>query len=199
MSISFKEFAMKKSLSILLLFLIPTATMATELKHPKPFGRFSLIDTHEHPFTEASLLGKWTLVFFGYTTCFSICPKTLTTISETWKLLPATLTENSLRFVFISLDPEADTPKQLQTFLMRFDPHFVGLTGDKAVIQGLSKSSGIYSYEDPDASQTAGIKIIDHSATLLLINPKGQVQAVFSPPHDKNMLAKELTELSTAH
>jgi protein SCO1/2 len=172
--------------------------MATELKHPKPFGRFSLTDTHDHPFTEASLLGKWTLVFFGYTTCFSICPKTLTTISETWKLLPETLTEDSLRFVFISLDPEADTPKQLQNFLTRFNPRFMGLTGDSAVIQRLSKSSGIYSYEDPDASK-AGIKVIDHSATLLLINPKGQVQAVFSPPHDKKVLAKELTELSTAH
>lgn len=193
---------MKKYLSILLLFLIPIATMATELKHPKPFGRFSLIDTHEHPFTETSLLGKWTLVFFGYTTCFSICPKTLTTISEAWKLLPETLTEDSLRFVFISLDPEADTPKQLQTFLTRFNPRFMGLTGDKAVIRALSKNSGIYSYEDLDASKAAGIKMIDHSATLLLINPKGQVQAVFSPPHDKKALAKalkELTELSTAH
>ena len=172
----------------------PTLTAATEFNNAKPLEKFSLIDTNGSPFSQASLLNQWTLVFFGYTTCLDVCPRTLTTVSNTWKLLPPTLTQHSLRFVFISLDPKTDTPPKLRAFLERFNPHFMGLTGSHEVIQTLSKSVGIFSYEDPNLTKM-GTKMIDHSGALLLINPKGQVQALFSPPHQQEAIAKDLEVL----
>lgn len=172
----------------------PILKAATKLDHPRLLNAFSLTDTHENTFTQISLFNHWTLVFFGYSTCFNICPKTLTTISKAWKLLPPTLTENSLRFVFITLDPKTDVPLKLKVFLEKFNPEFIGLTGNPEVIQTLSKKSGVFSYEDPNHSK-AGVKVIDHSGSLLLINPKGQIQAVFSPPHDPKTIAEDLQTL----
>jgi protein SCO1/2 len=170
----------------------PAITTATLLKPRKLITDFSLQDTTNKPFTEKSLLGQWTLMFFGYAQCPETCPKTLNTITEFWKQMP-----NNIRFVFVSLDPESDTVKTLQDFLGRFNPNFIGLTGEEVVIQQLGKACGIYSWEDPLAQKKHpnGPKIIDHSATLLLINPQGQLHAVFSPPYQAPMMAKDLLQI----
>ncbi len=169
----------------------PYLETATFITPSKPIEQFSLIDSTEKPFSESSLLGHWTLMFFGYATCPDTCPKTLAVISEAWKQLPKTITEDSLRFLFISLNPKTDTPQTLKGFLNRFDSSFVGLTGEPSVIQKLGKSCGIYSWEDPK-TQSAHVKIIDHSATLLLLNPQGEIQAFFSPPHEPKAIAEDL-------
>ena len=111
------------------------------------------------PFTEKSLLGQWTLMFFGYAQCPEICPKTLIKITELWKQVP-----QDLHFVFVSLDPESDTVQILRDFLGRFNSEFRGLTGEAAVIQKLAKACGIYSWQDPKANDPSKPKMIDHSA-----------------------------------
>lgn len=172
-----------------------TLAVATELTPAKPVMNFSLLDTEGKKFTQDSLLGNWTLLFFGYAQCPDICPRTLATISETWQLLfPQAKTDKSLRFVFVSLDPESDSIESLKTFLQRFNPSFVGLTGEEDEIHSLSKACSVYSWQDPNANPN-GPKIIDHSATLLLINPQGKIQALFSPPHDKAALAKDIEHI----
>ena len=172
-----------------------TLAVATELMPAKPVINFSLLDTEGKKFTQDSLLGNWTLLFFGYAQCPDICPRTLATISETWQLLsPIAKADKSLRFVFVSLDPESDSVDSLKSFLKRFNPSFIGLTGDENEIQFLSKACSVYSWQDPNANPS-GSKIIDHSATLLLINPQGKIQALFSPPHDKTLLAKDIEHI----
>ena len=166
-----------------------TLHQATVLTPSQPIGTFSLIDANEKPFTEESLKGQWTLLFFGYATCPAICPATLGIISTTWKNLPTL----PLHFVFVSLDAETDTPAVLKSFLNRFNPNFIGLTGDEAVIETLSKTCGIYYWEDTAAKSS--IKQIDHSATLLLFNPAGKLHALFTPPHQPEALAKDLITL----
>lgn len=170
---------------------IPHITTATVLKPKKSVVDFSLTDTTDKPFTEKSLLGQWTVMFFGYAQCPEICPKTLTTVNELWKQVPT-----NLRFVFVSLDPKSDTVPLLKSFLGRFNPEFVGLTGEEAVVQTLAKACGIYSWQDPaNKNDPSKPKMIDHSATLLLINPHGQVHAVFSPPYQPDMMAKDLQQM----
>jgi len=171
----------------------PTLLSATLLTPAKTIADFSLTTTDGHPFTHHSLLGHWTLLFFGYAQCPDICPRTMVTVAEIWKQMPAALLQTqTLRFVFVSLDPESDTVQSLGAFLKRFHPSFIGLTGAESVIQRLGKSCGIYSWEDPNANTEGGPKIIDHSATLLLINPQGRIQALFSPPHQTEAIAKDL-------
>lgn len=171
---------------------IPNITTATILKPKNLITNFSLTDTTGQSFTEKSLLGQWTLMFFGYAQCPETCPKTLTIISKLWKQAPT-----DLRFVFVSLDPKSDTVQTLQNFLGRFNPNFIGLTGEEAVVQKLGKACGIYSWEVPNANKNnpSTLKIIDHSATLLLINPQGQLHAVFSPPYQSESMAKDLQQI----
>lgn len=170
----------------------PEITTATVLKPKNLVTDFSLTDTTDKSFTEKSLLGQWTMMFFGYAQCSEICPKTLMAVSELWKQAPP-----NLRFVFVSLDPESDTVPRLKSFLGRFNAEFVGLTGEEAVIQKLGKACGIYSWQDPNANKNNPNKpkMIDHSATLLLINPEGRLHAVFSPPYHPEAMAKDLQQM----
>jgi len=170
-------------------------TSATLLDPGKPMAHFSLTDTDGKTFTQNSLLGHWTLMFFGYAECPDICPRTLVTMSELWNLLPSEERKpDGLHLLFVSLDPKSDTPNKLKTFLNRFHPNFKGLTGDESIVHMLSKACSIYSWRDPN-SQEGQPKIIDHSATLLLVNPQGRIQALFSPPHHAQTIAEDLHAL----
>lgn len=171
---------------------IPNITTATILKPKNLIADFSLTDTNGKLFTEKSLLGQWTLMFFGYAQCPETCPQTLAIINELWKQVP-----RDLHFVFVSLDPKSDTVQNLHDFLGRFNMNFIGLTGEEAVVQKLGKACGIYSWEDPNANKNnpSTPKIIDHSATLLLINPQGRLHAVFSPPYQAESMAKDLQQI----
>lgn len=171
-----------------------TIAAATVLQPAKALVDFSLIDTKNHTFNQASLRGHWTLLFFGYSQCPEICPRTLAIVSDLFRSKPNANAAAKAQFVFVSLDSKSDTVPELQTFLKRFHPDFIGLTGDENEVKNLAKACRIYSWTDP-APNAAGQKVIDHSGTLLLINPEGKLQAMFSPPHDSNILAKELKVL----
>lgn len=169
----------------------PIQNTATVLHPAKPLIPFSLIDTEGKSFTQASLQGQWSLLFFGYATCPGICPNTLKVLQKVWE---DPHLDQKLHFIFVSLNPIDDTPAKLKAFLARFHPRFSGLTGDKRHIEALSKACSIYSWQDPKATQT----LIDHSATLLLVNPQGAIKALFSPPHEVSTLLSELKNLIKA-
>ncbi len=176
---------MKSIVLLLALTLSFVANSATVLQPAKPLIPFSLVDTDAKAFTQHSLQGQWSLLFFGYANCPGICPATLKVLQKVWE-------DNSiaqkLHFIFISLDPVEDTPAKLKTFLAGFNPRFSGLTGDEKQIQALSKACNIYYWIDPKATQT----VIDHSATLLLVNPQGAIKVLLSPPHEPAALLTEL-------
>ena len=165
----------------------PSGT-ATVLHPAKPLIPFSLMDTEGNPFTQASMQGQWSLLFFGYATCPGICPTTLKVLQKVW-IDP--VLDQKLQFIFVSLNPNEDTPEKLKAFLAGFNPHFRGLTGNAKQIEALSKACSIYSWQDPKATQL----MIDHSATLLLINTQGAIKALFSPPHESATLLTELKAL----
>lgn len=168
---------------------------ATILNPTKPIAAFSLTSTNDQIFTEASLLGHWSVLFFGYAECPEICPRTLATLNQVWNRLPPDIRNTDrLRFVFVSLDPKSDTVPNLRTFLNRFNTAFIGLTGDETIIKNLSKACSIYSWQDQKGN-SQGPKVIDHSATLLLINPEGHIHALFSPPHEVGSISSDLQTL----
>lgn len=167
---------------------------ATVLQPAKTLTAFSLLDTQNNTFTQQSLKGHWTLLFFGYSQCPEICPKTLAIVSDLFRAKPHSSAQAKAQFVFVSLDPKSDGIPQLKTFLSRFHPDFIGVTGDEAEVIKLAKDCRIYSWKDPEIN-AAGQKIIDHSGTILLVNPEGKLQALFSPPHASDTLAKELKVL----
>ena len=95
------------------------------------------------------------------------------------------------RFIFITLDPEKDTNKEIKKFLLKYNSNFIGINGDKNQILLLKKSLGIY------AKNTIknGVDVINHAGILLLINPKGQLYGIFSPPLISKNIKNDLVSI----
>jgi protein SCO1 len=155
----------------------PRLTSGTWLPQPKVLPQFTLTDTSGRSFTRAQLLGAPALVFFGFTDCPDVCPATLLKLAQIRKR--AALTH--LRVLFVSVDPQRDSPAVLGAYLRNFDPGIEGLTGSPRAITALAAafSVAVNRVELPGGSYT-----MDHSAVLFLINDAAQITAIFTPPLD---------------
>ncbi|EIJ41757.1 uncharacterized protein SCO1/SenC/PrrC, involved in biogenesis of respiratory and photosynthetic systems [Beggiatoa alba B18LD] len=150
----------------------PDAPMLTE---------FKLTNQLNQPFTLDSFKGKWTLIFFGYTHCPDICPLALSVLKSV-KLSLTNLSESTdTQFVFISVDGERDTPVLLKQYLNYFDPEFIGATGNASEVLALTRQLGIVYFRG--SQQADGSYLVDHSSSILLINPKAQFVGTFAAPH----------------
>jgi protein SCO1 len=163
----------------------PRLTSGTWLPQPKIVPQFTLIDTSGHSFTRAELLGAPALVFFGFTNCPDVCPTTLLKLAQIRKRVALA----HLRVLFVSVDPQRDTPAVLGAYVRNFDPAFKGLTGSPQAIQGIAAAFGVAvnRVELPGGSYT-----MDHSAVLFLINEAAQITAIFTPPFDVAALSGDL-------
>jgi protein SCO1/2 len=138
-------------------------------------GPFTLIDQRGQPFTDRSLSGKPALVFFGFTYCPEVCPTTLTRMSGWLKALGPDA--DKLNVVFISIDPERDTPAQLASYLSAFDPRIRGLTGTQAQIDKAADEYRVYHRKIPLAG---GGYTMDHSAVIYALDRRGAVAGVLT-------------------
>jgi len=166
----------------------------TRLNQPRPLKPFSLTAADGSPFTLNDLHQNWTFLAIGYTHCPDVCPTTLATFdaihNQTRKSDPAP------RFLFISVDPERDTPAKLGEYVHYFNPDFLGATGTHENLQYLSSQLGII-YAIVEEEDTALGYLVDHSASILLIDPQGRLSALFSPPHDPALMAKDYITISS--
>ena len=106
-------------------------------------GPFRLIDQDGKVFTDKNLLGEFTLLYFGFTHCPDICPEELEKLAEAVDMLEKS-TGVALRIVFISVDPERDTPAMVKAYIKEFHPRMVGLTGDVESVKNTSKAYRVY-------------------------------------------------------
>lgn len=132
-------------------------------------GPFNLIDMNGKPVTEKALLGKPTAIFFGFTYCPEVCPTTMTDITAWLKSLGPDA--DKLNVVFVSVDPERDTPEQLKLYLSSFDPRIQGFTGTPENVAKAAKAYRVYYQKVP---QDGGGYTIDHSSAVYLFDAKGQ-------------------------
>jgi len=173
----------------------PQASDATLLLLPEPrvIADFSLVDDDGQPFSLERLKGQWSLLFFGFTHCPDVCPSALYDLAQVRKTLARNDPEitNDLQVLFVSVDPERDTPRQLNQYVNYFDPEFIGVTGPEAQLAPLTLQLGIaYRIEDHEpGSQQYNV---DHSASILLMNPNGQLHGVFPAPHQSDSMAAEI-------
>ena len=138
-------------------------------------GPFKLVDQNSKPITEQDLKGHPFLVFFGFTHCPDICPTTLFEVSEIFRTLGPQ--EKGVRALFVTVDPERDTPAVLKDYLSSFDPRVVGVTGDPAAIQAVEKSYRVYAKKVP---LDGGNYTMDHSALVYLMDKDGRFIAPFN-------------------
>ncbi len=129
-------------------------------------------------------------MFTGFTHCPDICPTTLALFAALRGRLPG----DEIQFVFVSVDPERDTPERIADYLAHFDARLVGATGTRMEIERFTKSLGLAQVRNPGVG---GDYTVDHSAALVLIDPKARVAGYFQPPHDAEALAADLAPLSS--
>lgn len=143
------------------------------------------------PFTNEDLRGHWTLVFFGYTHCPDICPVTMNVLAEAKKKAPVDFPQ----VVFISVDPQRDSVAMLGDYVHYFDPQFTGVTGDEKMIQALTLQTSVVYMKVPGASGNENDYLVDHSSSILLINPEGQLAAFLRAPHTPSSISDSVNKL----
>lgn len=176
-----------------------TLAAGTPITSARTLPEFELLNSKGEPFTNQQLKDGWSLVFFGYSHCPYICPKTLETLKD---IADRVGPQPNLQYVFISIDPHRDTPERLTQYLTqpRFktahtQTNILGVTGDAHQIQELAHTIGIYisqSKEKNNPNNPHASQEIDHSGTLVLINPKGEMAAVFSNPDNPGAISQDL-------
>lgn len=160
---------------------------ATLLQPPRTLPDFVLTDQDGQPFTRHSLDGRWSLWFAGFAACPDVCPTTLTLLSKVQRGLGEQAA--SLQVVFFSVDPERDSPPRIKQYLQYFDPQFVGVTAPEPELSRVTQAMGIAHVKVPGE---AGGYTVDHSAALMLLNPRGEIAAYFLPPLDLEILIRDL-------
>lgn len=160
------------------------------LPQPRPLKPFTLTRDDGAPFTPAELRGHWTFLAFGYTRCPDICPTLMATFKEIDRLLGQADAEPKPNFLFVSVDPERDSPEQIGHYVRYFNPQFRGATGPHEALRGLTEQLGIL-YARAEGQESAIGYLVDHSASIMLIDPHGRLAAVFSQPHVPRSMAED--------
>jgi protein SCO1 len=153
-------------------------------------GAFRLEDQSGATITDQALKGRPYLVFFGYTHCPDVCPTTLFEISEVFKALGKDA--DRVGGLFITVDPERDTPAALKEYMSNFDPHLHGLTGDPAAAAAALKAYRVYAKKVPFEGGEAGDYTMDHTALVYLMDKEGRFVAPFNLKQTPEAAATQL-------
>lgn len=148
---------------------------------PKPLAPFELIRHDGSKFERSSLRGKWTFVYFGFTSCPDVCPTTLIELNRVQKQFSGEALDTDHQYVFVSLDPKRDTLERLAEYVGYFNDHFIGVTGSTEVLEKFTADVGVL-YDYPDGRDSEDYRV-DHSSVVALFDPNQRLHAIFSSPH----------------
>jgi len=138
-------------------------------------------------FEPARLHGHWSVIFFGFTSCPHVCPTTLQVLGAAARDPASGVPAGTTQIVFVSVDPERDTPERLRNYLAAFDRRIVGLTGRRVAVDSFSEQVG--------AGYRALAAAIDHSTSLFVLDPQGRLAGVLLRPSDPRRVVADLQRL----
>ena len=167
---------------------LPAPAVATLLPEPLSLPAVQLTDQHGLDFSTRELEGAFSLMFFGFTHCPDICPITLQTLASVEAQLRAKGLDTP-QVVFVSVDPDRDTPAQIKRYLENFNSGFVGITGSQRALQPLIAALGV-TVQRHDYPGEAAYNVT-HNSTVYLIGPQAELVALFSAPHDAAVIATD--------
>jgi protein SCO1/2 len=174
----------------------PDELDATRFPTAREILPFSLIDHNNAVFDNNALGQRWSFVFFGYTHCPDVCPTTLSVLNSVAHKLGDL--EEDIRFVFVSVDPERDTPAQLAQFVSYFNSDFIGVTGTPENIDQLTRQLGVMHLRVETENGASGY-LVDHTASVFLFDPDGRYHAVFSPPLSADTITDNFRKMLQAY
>ncbi len=149
---------------------------------------FSLTDMFGQPATLQSYSGKVVVMFFGYTQCPDICPTTMTELSEAMKVLGPSASD--VQVLFVTLDPDRDTPELLKQYVPSFDKRFIGLYGSKEVIEATTREFKVYFGKVP--GKTPQSYTIDHTAGTYVFDKGGKIRLFVRNGQDTSSFVEDL-------
>ncbi len=156
----------------------PVLISAQQYPAGKPLAPFALLDHNGQRFDNSRLQGKWSFVFFGYTSCPDICPTTLAVFSQFYRQLPPELQQDT-QLIFATVDPARDNVEKLARYVPFFHAELIGVTGDAAATDAFARDLGVAYAVVPQAD---GVDyLVDHSVRVFLLNPDGERHTLFSP------------------
>lgn len=151
------------------------------LETPRRFGELDLVDHEGRPFTRERLQGRWSLLFFGFTYCPDICPTTLADLDKFVASLEPSEVEDT-QVAMVTVDPARDTAEQLARYVPYFNRSFTGVTGEFLDIHRFATALNIPFRKEAGAGEDY---LVDHSANIVLINPRGDYHGFFRAPLDR--------------
>ena len=162
------------------------------IEPPRNLGTFNLVDSNGKEFLPGDFQGKWNLLFFGFTFCPDICPITLSMLSRTEKGLDIK-DQEKIRIFLVTVDPDRDSPEQLKVYLENFSEKFIGLTGGLDQIYNFATSvnapfNPISNSKDPNYT-------VDHTGSIVLIDPEGNYAGFFRAPHNQDNVKKAILDI----
>lgn len=180
--------------------LLVALSLATKHKSQTPLGfsivsedfggPFTLIDQNGQAYTDKSFSGRWRLIYFGFTYCPAICPTELAKITRAMSLIGSDA--DNILPVFITVDPERDTPDVVKNYLQSFHPSFVGLTGTVEQVEQAKKGYKVYSTKVQDPSMTD--YTVDHSSFIYFMDPDNNLQAIYKVLDTADDIARDVRQ-----
>jgi protein SCO1/2 len=154
---------------------LPQPKYSLYYQQPREVKPFEFIDHNAQSFTKEQLKGKWSLIFFGYTSCPDVCPTTLQNLGFIYDDLKAIA--NNSQVLLVSVDPQRDSQEKLNQYINYFNSDFIALRAGHDVLFPFARNVGLM-YAISGESEDY---LVDHSASLVLINPDGNITAIFKP------------------
>ena len=166
--------AVAMGLAVGYFFFRPHTFHGTVIQSPEPSYNFTLTGT-SGDVSLSDYRGKRVVMYFGYTFCPDICPATLANVGQALRDLGSRA--DDIQVIMVSLDPERDTPEKLSDYVNQFHPSMIGITGTKEKLDEVASLYGIF-YQKAEGSDATRY-LIDHTATLLVLDREGYLKLVF--------------------
>ena len=165
---------------------------STDISELMPELEYNLTDEAGNVATPADYEGQVRLLFFGFTSCPDICPATLAHLRNSLKEVPEDLRDD-VQVLFVSVDPERDTPEDLAEYTEYFGPQFVGMTGSEEKLRDLSKRyRTTFGYGEPDES---GNYDVSHSSAVYVFDRQGDARLLIRSDLSPDKIAQDLTQI----
>lgn len=165
----------------------PTPEYFQYFPEPRNLADISLVDQTNTSVDNTVFNGRWSLLFLGYTYCPDICPTTMASLGRVYPELKNIDSDNAVQVVFVSVDPNRDTPERLASYVEYFNAEFVALTGEHAQLFPFVRSLGLM-YAIAESTDNPNY-LVDHSASVVVVDPQGRALGRFKPKYTPGELA----------
>ena len=162
------------------------------IEPPRNLGSFNLMDSAGKEFLPKDFEGKWNMLFLGFTFCPDICPITMSMLSRIEKGLDIE-NQEKIRIFLVTVDPDRDSPDQLKVYLENFSENFIGLTGGLDQIYNFA--TRVNAPFNPIKNNKESNYTVDHTGSIILINPEGNYAGFFRAPHNQDDVKKAVLDI----